>query len=641
MGYAALYANTEGTGNVALGYFAGRYKSATTSDKLFIDDRDRTNESGEQTHGLIYGGFAAATASQFLRINANVGIKTHTFGTSADGVLAVATGTAPSTSPADAFQLYSADFAAGNACPYFRTEGGTIIGLNQSLLTTASPSFSGLALSNGGEFQLYDTGSSNYVGFKAPALSANKVWTLPSADGTSSYCLVTDGSGTLSWAENGSGYTGDCVKVTGTSTLTGAVTIAGAYNIDLSSYNMVYVAPGSNTLSDAVTAMSNGDCLILGSGTYTQSVAVTIPTSVKRFAILGAGVGNTIITYTNDTHGIVSQTGNNAYRITTAEIAHFTMKYTEGAQSTTKYGIYLWGEGGESYADQHISIHDINLYGYGDSSAAPGSEFVFWRVGVYLEDCYYADLHNIYIRPSLDYRTGTWSGRAADGIWLYSCMNCNLYGFNIIAAEDAIVLEKAADGQIKSTTKHGTEGTRISTGTISYCDHGIRMGDKAYAITMDSLEIVLTNFHIEETYQVSVGGYHIINACIFDSDSNCTFGTANVKLTMTGTVVSNCSFKGDGSPSCNQHYLYIAGDHTVVTGCKFRNIPNTYAAIYVNDNNYLVINGNHMEGSTGYFIDGTCDYSVINNNLYVHMNGETDRYDVVNANGTKTGNLEV
>jgi len=96
-----------------------------------IDDRDRTNESGEQTRGLIYGGFAAATASQFLRINANVGIKTHTFGTSADGVLAVATGTAPSTSPADAFQLYSADIAAGNAAPHFRTENGAVIKLYQ------------------------------------------------------------------------------------------------------------------------------------------------------------------------------------------------------------------------------------------------------------------------------------------------------------------------------------------------------------------------------------------------------------------------------------------------------------------------------------------------------------------------------
>jgi hypothetical protein len=131
MGYAALNANTEGAGNIALGYFAGRYKAATTSDKLFIDDRDRTNESGEQTLGLIYGGLASATASQFLRINANVGIKTHTFGTSADGVLAIATGAAPSTSPADAFQMYSADQAAGNACAHFRTEGGAVVKLYQ------------------------------------------------------------------------------------------------------------------------------------------------------------------------------------------------------------------------------------------------------------------------------------------------------------------------------------------------------------------------------------------------------------------------------------------------------------------------------------------------------------------------------
>ena len=71
----------------------------------------------------------------------NVGIGQATFGTSAVKALALGTGTAPSTSPADAIQLYSADFAAGNACPYFRTENGTVVGLNQSLLTTDSVTF--------------------------------------------------------------------------------------------------------------------------------------------------------------------------------------------------------------------------------------------------------------------------------------------------------------------------------------------------------------------------------------------------------------------------------------------------------------------------------------------------------------------
>ena len=46
----------------------------------------------------------------------------------------------------------------------------------------------------------YGSGS-NYVGLRAPSsISANTVWTLPDADGTSGQCLQTDGAGVLSFA---------------------------------------------------------------------------------------------------------------------------------------------------------------------------------------------------------------------------------------------------------------------------------------------------------------------------------------------------------------------------------------------------------------------------------------------------------
>jgi hypothetical protein len=47
------------------------------------------------------------------------------------------------------------------------------------------------------ELRFYE--GANYVGFEAPALAADKIWVLPTADGTSGQALVTDGSGTLSW----------------------------------------------------------------------------------------------------------------------------------------------------------------------------------------------------------------------------------------------------------------------------------------------------------------------------------------------------------------------------------------------------------------------------------------------------------
>lgn len=51
------------------------------------------------------------------------------------------------------------------------------------------------------DLRLSDSDSSNYVGFKAPAtVSANKIWTLPDADGTDGQQLTTNGSGVLSWS---------------------------------------------------------------------------------------------------------------------------------------------------------------------------------------------------------------------------------------------------------------------------------------------------------------------------------------------------------------------------------------------------------------------------------------------------------
>ena len=64
---------TNGGNNcVYLGYFAGHY--ATTSNKLFIDNQDRTNALGDSTKALIYGYFNSAPASQQLTVNAQLNV---------------------------------------------------------------------------------------------------------------------------------------------------------------------------------------------------------------------------------------------------------------------------------------------------------------------------------------------------------------------------------------------------------------------------------------------------------------------------------------------------------------------------------------------------------------------------------------
>lgn len=114
IGYNAGIGNANFSDNVFLGYNSGFYE--TGSSKLFIDNQSRASEADARAKAMMYGVFSGTTANQFLRLNSNIGILTNTFGTNADGVLAIANGTAPTTTSASASQIFSANVAgAGTA----------------------------------------------------------------------------------------------------------------------------------------------------------------------------------------------------------------------------------------------------------------------------------------------------------------------------------------------------------------------------------------------------------------------------------------------------------------------------------------------------------------------------------------------
>lgn len=54
-----------------------------------------------------------------------------------------------------------------------------------------------IGIESNNELRFYDNG--NYVGFEAPALSADQIWILPAADGNADEILTTNGSGVLSF----------------------------------------------------------------------------------------------------------------------------------------------------------------------------------------------------------------------------------------------------------------------------------------------------------------------------------------------------------------------------------------------------------------------------------------------------------
>lgn len=96
--------------------------------------------------------------------------------------------------------------------------------------TLASPEVSGIAnFKNGtspGQIRLFEGSGSgtNYTGFISPAtLASNLPLTLPSDSGTSGYVLQTDGSGNLSWVNNGGTVYGSFILNTTETSITGTV----------------------------------------------------------------------------------------------------------------------------------------------------------------------------------------------------------------------------------------------------------------------------------------------------------------------------------------------------------------------------------------------------------------------------------
>jgi len=65
----------------------------------------------------------------------------------------------------------------------------------------------GISLRQENQLRYFDSDNSNYIGFKAPSnITSNFVLTLPATDSpVSGYALVSNGSGTLSWAEAAGG----------------------------------------------------------------------------------------------------------------------------------------------------------------------------------------------------------------------------------------------------------------------------------------------------------------------------------------------------------------------------------------------------------------------------------------------------
>tara|TARA_R100000388_G_scaffold27076_1_gene21097 strand:+ start:2456 stop:3256 length:801 start_codon:yes stop_codon:yes gene_type:complete len=116
---------------------------------------------------------------------------------------------------------FLADDAGTASAPALSFDGDTDLGLFRKSANVLGFSASGtermifdqngMTLQAQNDLRFADADSSNYVGFQAPAtVSSSLTWTLPATDAAvSGYALVSDASGTLSWAAAGGGAVGN------------------------------------------------------------------------------------------------------------------------------------------------------------------------------------------------------------------------------------------------------------------------------------------------------------------------------------------------------------------------------------------------------------------------------------------------
>lgn len=222
------------------------------------------------------------------------------------------------------------------------------------------------------ELRFYDDGA-NYVGFKAPALTANQIWVLPDADGGANELLKTDGSGNLSWTATAPPgahmHDGDTLQLDAINSNGGA---------------FAFTTSGIVTFSESVT-MSNGkDLTIAGHIIFNTNNSyigfnnprITFNDTNDRLDITGGIVGSATATFegasvtvgkaSTTTGTLILHDSNSANTITltvpdiTAGSLTFTLPPTDGDNTnvlqTDGNGVLTWVAAGGGGTDEKVKI---------------------------------------------------------------------------------------------------------------------------------------------------------------------------------------------------------------------------------------------------------------------------------------------
>jgi hypothetical protein len=274
------------TGNLTVNGTTTTINSST----LAIDDKNIELASIASSTGLVGTITGTGTSTTITGITSTVGLLigqviTRTSGAGAFGgtttIASIDSATQITIASTTSNTTGSIVFAAGGATDL--TADGAGITIKGATDKTFSYNNTSTSFQSSETIQIANTkslrlnGSSNYVGFVAPSsIAASVTWTLPAADSTvSGYALVSNASGTLSWAAAGAAIADDTSTTTlyptmttlTTGNFTAAKVSSTKFSFNASTGALTtsggFVESSSITLKENVVPISNGLDIIL------------------------------------------------------------------------------------------------------------------------------------------------------------------------------------------------------------------------------------------------------------------------------------------------------------------------------------------------------------------------------------------
>ena len=180
VGHASSYLLNSGQNNVSMGYESSKNMTSANNNVIIGSGANPSADTGTSNQVAIGYGVTGVANNSITLGNSDV--------------------TAVYMAQDEGATVYGAIFKGSTSIQtplieYTDGDDALTIADGGALTTSGNLSVGG----SNNELRFYE--GSNYVGFEAPSLSADQVWSLPTADGSANQVLKTDGSGALAWTD--------------------------------------------------------------------------------------------------------------------------------------------------------------------------------------------------------------------------------------------------------------------------------------------------------------------------------------------------------------------------------------------------------------------------------------------------------